>query len=269
MADRFDFGHYRRPALHRVRQNSRIQPVRPYWSRPKFLRITVVAVVLAALAGTAWLQRSDRQTIELDPSGPYRINSTTGPIEVTSGVDPVVLYDRSWLLRGPTATTDNGELQLRCDTRWPCRGTSTVVLPPRSGTPIALELSGDEDLLISAFDGDLSAEATADGSVILGPVGGRLVARTDRGSVQGYGLLASEVDVETAAGPVALDFRIRPSRVSVRSDAGEVTITLPPGEYAVTVVGGSSNAINVGQAADADSTITIHTRGPVRIDHST
>lgn len=225
-------------------------------------------MVAAGLAGTAWLQGSERETIELNPSGPYRIRSTTGPVEVVAGDRAAVLYNKSWLISEPTATAETGDLLLRCQTRWPCRASSTVLLPqdPEAGT--TLELFGDQDLLITDFDGTLMASATGDGDVVLGPIAGRVTAETERGAILGHGLRTTEMDLKTAEGVVELTFLDRPERVSIQSGAEAVTITLPPGDYAVSVTGGSSIAINVGQAADADSQITIHARGPVRIDHA-
>lgn len=219
----------------------------------------------AGLIGTAWLQRSDQRAVELSPSGPYRIQSTTGPIEVTTGNKPTVFYRGSWLLKGPTATTESGDLLLRCQTRWPCRASSVVALPNTSDDT-RLEVSAEEDLLISEFAGDLTATTIGEADIILGPVHGTVTAKTERGAVIGYGLRTTSVDVETAAGVVDLRFLERPEQISVRSGAEAVTITLPPGDYAVSVTGGSSIAINVGQASDADSKITIRARGPVRID---
>jgi hypothetical protein len=225
-------------------------------------------MLAAVLAGTAWLQGSEIETIELDPSGPYRIRSTTGPVEVTTGDRAVVSYSKSWLVGGPTATAESGDLLLRCQTRWPCRASSTLTLPPGVSSGTTLELSGDQDLLVSEFDGTLVAAATGDGDVVLGPIGGKVTAETERGAILGYGLRATEMDLKTTDGVVELDFLERPQRVSIQSGPEAVTITLPPGDYAVSVTGGSSIAINVGQAAEADSQITIHARGPVRIDHA-
>lgn len=225
-------------------------------------------MLATVLAGTAWFQGGEIETIELSPSGPYRIRSTAGPVEITGGDRPAVYYSKSWLVSGPTATAETGDLLLRCKTRWPCRASSTVALPLVRSNGASLELSGDQDLLVSEFDGDLVATTTGDGEILLGPIGGRVTAETERGAILGYGLRTSEMDVKTVGGVVELDFLERPRRLSIQSGPEAVTITLPPGDYAVSVTGGSSIAINVGQAADADSQITIHARGPVRIDQA-
>jgi len=276
MARRRRRAHYRRPSVHRVRPNNpntRIRPVRPYWSRSKIVRLVIGILLVAGLAGTAWLPRSGELIIELDPSGPYRVRSTTGPIEVVTGDGPEVRFQRSWLVRGPDVTEGSGEVLLDCGTRWPCRGWAEVVLPAvdeaalQTGAPV-LELAGSEDLVVTEFAGHLRATASGDGEVILGPLVGRLTALTETGGVVGYGLRTAEVEVTSAAGPVELGFSVRPRLVSINAGTEPVAITLPPGDYAVTVTGASSIAINVGQAADADSTIIVHARGPVRIDPS-
>lgn len=236
------------------------------------LRVLAAVIAVGALAGTAWLQGSDRQTVMFDPAGPYRIRSATGPVEVIAGdqttTDAVVQVDRSWFVTEPSATSEAGELSLRCVTRWPCRAAATVLLPATAGSQTVLELSAVEDVVVNHFDGALEATTSATGDVIFGPIRGRVAATTERGSVFGYGLRATEVDVTTTAGEVFLDFLEPPRRVSITAGDAAVTITLPPGDYGVTVDGGSSPDILVGQAADAESQITVHARGPVRIQHT-
>lgn len=251
--------------MQRVRQNPRIRPVRPYWSRTKILTIAGLITLALLLMGTAWLQRTDERTVSLGPSGPYRVRSTTGPIEVTQADRPEVGYRSSWLIKGPTASLEANDLVLRCSTRFPCRAAAVVGLP-LGGEQHQIELSTeDDDLVVNDFTGRLTAATTGDGDIVLGPISGSAVATTEEGSVFGYGLQLRQIDVETETGPVELDFLNRPERVSVQSGPEPVRITLPPGDYAVTV-SGSDIAINVGQAADADSQITVHARGPVRID---
>ncbi len=241
-------------------------------------------------AGTAWLQRSAIVTVELDPSGPFVVRSSAGPIELrgsdssadprtaapprSSDRGPTLEYEASWLLFGPDVrfgaeTADprayrQGAVDISCETRFPCRAVSRLQLPGRSPAEVTIE-SVDGDVSVVDHVGDLTVLAGGSSGVFAGSVGGRMSVASEHGDVVGYGLTAGEVLVETVAGAVELDFVGRPELVTVRSESGPVTIWLPDGDYAVSVEGGSSVAINVGQAASADSTLQIHARGPVRI----
>ncbi len=254
--------------MNRLRPNTRIRPIRPYWSRTKLLTVVVGSGFALFLMGTAWLQRSEPRSIELDPVGPYRWASSTGPIEVANGDAAVVAYQPSWLLFGPdTIGPADGlgdtPVGLACRTAFPCRAPSRVEVP--TATRVEVESTGG-DVSVLRFDGDLTVVTAGGSDVFLGPVAGSLAVTTGPGDVLGFGLTADEVDVETTSGIIELNFATRPRRVVVRSGSEPVTIGLPQGDYAVSVRGGSSIAINVGQVATADSEILVQARGPVRID---
>lgn len=219
-------------------------------------------------AGTAWLQRSSIEIVDLDPSGPYVVRSSAGPIELT-GEGSTFEYEASWLLFGPDVVvgtdTAPGNVEISCETRFPCRAVSRLALPKGSTSVVTIE-SVDGDVWVNAFAGDLAVLAAGSAGAYLSSVGGQVSIDSQGGEVAGYGLTASELSVDTSGGAVDLDFASRPRSVVVRSEGGPVTIGLPDGDYAVSVKGDSSAAINVGQVASADSTIQIHARGPVRID---
>jgi hypothetical protein len=262
---------------------------------------TVVVLVVCFWTGTAWLQRSSTATVELPPAGPYRVISSAGPVDVAVvDVDrPLLRYDASWLLLGPEIDTGpeidagpevelaasgvtsssgrSGTVEITCPARLPCRAATTVELPPISevgsgGAPAAADLTVgtvEGDVTVVGYAGDLVIVTAGTSSVYLGAVGGRASVSGVDGEVAGFGLTASDVDVEVVGGAVELRFATRPRSLKVRSDGGPVTIGLPDGNYAVSVTGGTSNGaavINVGQAAGADSTIEVHARGPVRIE---
>ena len=97
-------------------------------------------------------------------------------------------------------------------------------------------------------------------------VGPTVLVETEAGDVAGHGLAARQVEIVTEEGEIALDFRERPRSVTVTAGHQPVAIVLPPGHYAVSVVGSSSTSIEVDQDERAESRISIEGRGPVRVD---
>lgn len=237
-----------------------------------------VGAIVLVLVGTAGLQRSDERTVDIDPGGPIRIRSTAGPVEVLDEPGPAVSYRASWLIRGPTEVTDAGGLDLRCDTRWPCRALSTVRVPSaRSatdrGSAVDLDVhTVDEDVVVTGFVGRLLVTTEGVGAVVLGPVRGEIRAVTAAGTVVGHGVRAEVVEVVTDGGAVELHFAEPPRSAVIEAGTEPVTISLPPGSYAVTVSGTPvdiATDVDVVQAADAEHRLSVRARGPVRIQSST
>lgn len=250
--------------MNRLRPNTRIRPVRPYWSRAKIATVVAATTVAVICMVTAWLPRRVTTTVELDPSGPHRVQSEAGPVAVVRGPTPALHHTASWLISGPTfGVEDDRARTVRCDTWLPCRAASTVALP--EGPAELIVQSIDDDVSVDAFDGTLEIETGHEGAVHLGPVAGTVTVATENGGVFGYGLTAQNMAVETFGGEVELRFATAPDRLSVRSGAEPVTIELPDGTYAVSVKGEASVAVSVGQASAADSEIVVEARGPVRI----
>lgn len=236
--------------------------------------VFVAGAVLTFWAGTAWLQRSAVVAVDLPPAGPYRILSSAGPIEVTVGrgfesaiQNPTFEYDASWLLFGPDANVgDLAEIEVSCHRRFPCRAASRLGLPDAAVPPDVTIGATEGDVSVNDYAGDLLVATSGSSSVFLASVGGRITVDGEDGDVFGYGLTASDVEVETTGGAVELEFAEKPALLVVRSEGGAVTIALPDGDYAVSVDSETPAAISVGQAADADSKLQIHARGPVRIE---
>lgn len=216
--------------------------------------------------------------IELDSSGPYRLRSSAGPLELSTGQEARLGYRASWLVQGPELTTldpdqpllfpadtprrPRSAVEVSCRTRLPCRATTTAQLPPDVTVEV---LASSGPVLVASFDGVALVTTTGNHEVVLGPVDGTIRAVTDRGDVSGHGLAASHVEVATAAGAVHLDFRERPRSVEVDAGDQPVVIVLPAGRYAVTVEGDRSAIIEVEQDEAADSRISIEATGPARV----
>lgn len=266
-------------ARRRATKRSRISPALHRPSRARVGLVSAAAFAVAGLLVTTVARGRVEATIELDPSGPYRLHSSAGPIEVSTGSSARLDYRASWLghrpeLASPPAQRapllDNAEaprrpqtaLELSCDTRLPCRALARLELPPAA--TLEAGASGGP-VLVDGFDGDLVVTTTDDHEVIMGPVSGTIRVETDGGDVTGHGLAARRVEITTREGEIGLDFRVRPRSVTVAAGRAPVAIVLPPGPYAVTVVGSSSTSIEVDQDETAESRISIEGRGPVRI----
>ncbi len=234
--------------------------------------MSALSAVLLFWSATAWLGRAETREVALAPSGPYRLASDAGPIEVTTAAQPTLTYRASWFLSGPDQwPTDSGapaglsgasEVTVRCGTVMPCRAASTLRLPV--GAALRIE-AGDNDVLVEHFDGDLTVEVSGIGDVHLGPVAGTVAVDGRGGDVHGFGLTATEVEV-VAEGEINLRFAAQPRRVTVQSGPEPLTISLPDGVYAVSVVGGAQTVIAVEQAASAESEIFVQANGLVRIE---
>lgn len=248
-----------------MRPTTRIRPIRPYWSRTKVFSVALASVLVVFWAGTAWLQRSGREVVELGSNGSHHFVSDAGPVDVTEGVRPLLRYEASWLLSGPTVVSSAADVELRCASPLPCRAAARLEFPPSAEVEV---MSTAGDVSVVGFDGHLGITTRDHHDVFLGPVDGSLTIATELGGIFGFGLRAAEVEVASVSGEIELRFAARPKRLDIRAGGEPVTIVLPDGDYAVNVRGGSSIAIDVGQAADADSEITVQARGPVRIDPS-
>ncbi len=266
---------------------SRIRPAQLRPSRARIWLVAVAGLFGAATIGTSLLGRSTDASIELDQTGPWQIVSSSGPLEITSGAEPRLDYRASWLGSGPDIDATVGQLgeisigadgagpfapehfgrprttvRLSCQTRLPCRTIATARLPADA---VLQATATDGSVLVERFTGMLAIETTDDHEVVLGPVEGGVHVSTDRGPITGHGLAATDVDIRTAGGSVDLGFNNRPRSVTVSAGEQPVTILLPPGCYAVTVVGNPSAIIEVDRDETAESRIRIDGDGPIRV----
>lgn len=240
---------------------------------------SIAGLVALGLVVTRVAGASTEVVIDLDPSGPYRLRSSAGPVEISQGPSPRLDYRASWLGPGPELVTSGrsdeplillgqvpsrlrSAVEVSCDSRLPCRAALAAELP--SGVAIEAVATGGP-VFVERFDGIASVTTSGDHEVVLGPVEGTIRATSERGDITGHGLAADRVEVVTDGGEVELSFARRPRSVVVEAGDRPVVIVLPAGRYAVTVGGDQPATIEVEQDETADSRISIAGRGPVRI----
>lgn len=264
----------------RLRPDRRIQPARVPVSRRRVAGLTALGLVVGAWLLATVADRSASRSLALDGAAAYRISSSAGPLEIGAGPEARLDYRASWLVRGPTvvAGPEPGpdsriEIEVSCATRWPCRASAELVLgadPLAGEEPIEVDaVTSDGPIVIGGLAGHLAATTTGADEVVLGAVSGSVRVTTERGDVSGAGLAADDVEVWTDGGAVDLSFQRRPRSVVVVAGTEPVELELPPGRYAVSVVGSPSATIDVPRDDSADSRITIDGRGPVRITSTT
>ncbi|GAA1981919.1 DUF4097 family beta strand repeat-containing protein [Catenulispora subtropica] len=90
---------------------------------------------------------------------------------------------------------------------------------------IAYDVTVPESTSLTVIDGA--------GEVRVAGLSGPIAIKAAAGHVEGTDLRATAVTVEASAGAVDLAFATAPTTVSAHSHAGEVTVTVPDGAYAV------------------------------------
>lgn len=105
---------------------------------------------------------------------------------------------------------------------------------------------------VSTGGGDVTADgttgavtlSTGGGDVTVSQVAGNLTLHTDGGDIQATGVTAAQVTADTGGGNVSIAFTRVPRDVRVRTDGGDITITVPgTASYHVTTqtAGGDIN----------------------------
>ncbi|GLY18832.1 hypothetical protein LWF15_19365 [Kineosporia rhizophila] len=124
-------------------------------------------------------------------------------------------------------------------------------------------------LSVTGVTGDVRAESSA-GDIELDGLGGSIHARTQKGSIVGRDLEAARTDVEAQAGDAQLHYHAAPRQVRAVTSAGDVSVLVPAGPYAV-VARSQSQETTVGFTPDPDagSTITATAEaGRVEVAHT-
>lgn len=122
------------------------------------------------------------------------------------------------------------------------------------------------DLRAMGLRGDLSLTTSA-GELRVAGVQGRLWLRTDAGDVSAENLTSPQANVYSSAGDVHLSFAAAPSLVDTETEAGDVSIEVPNGAYAVRSTTNQSSHVNVTEdSGSARSIVARSQSGDVTID---
>jgi len=192
------------------------------------------------------------------------LDSNAGDAAVTGGPDGQVTIGRTTVSSiGAAVQVDqrwDGDV-LRIRARCPeggvagigdCSAGFEIEVP----TDAAVELSTEAGALsVTGITGDVRLRSTA-GDVELSELGGALHVRTQFGDVGGDDLAADRTDIEVQAGDARLDYVAAPREVRAVTSAGDVSVLVPTGPYAV-VARSQSQEARVGFTPDPDAEATI------------
>jgi hypothetical protein len=155
-----------------------------------------------------------------EPVARLVVASDAGNIDVlATATNRVIVHQTThWVTTQPTPTrtVSGGVLRLADD----CRGWTTF----RCDTEYQIEVPGRLGVEVHANAGNVTIHGT----------GGPVTVDSDAGDVHATGLTAARVQASRVAGDVRLAFATAPSWIDEQTDAGEVDIELPHGEYAPT-----------------------------------
>ena len=252
--------------------------------------VAVAAVALAAVSLLVRQQASGGQ--EVPDVGAVRVeNRCGGDVEVTGlGFADAgrvgVAWDDAWSFGRPrhSRSLEAGSLVVRVGcppVRVGVDTTSRLRVQVPGGVPVEVDAgsgdvtaaglvrlrevrTGSGDVEVTAVAGDAGPDAggttvrTGSGDVVLRGVGGDLDVGTGSGDVLAADLAATSVRARTGSGSVDLRAVEPPQDVTVRTDSGDVALTVPdsPLGYAVSATTGSGQAL-VGVAHDPSSPLRV------------
>lgn len=113
-----------------------------------------------------------------------------------------------------------------------CQSSAVLTVPPTaelsvhadSGNVTATGLTGPVDLDIDSGNADIE------------DLGGALSATVDSGNINGVRLSSPRIKVEVDSGNVDLEFAAAPGRVDIDGDSSDLTVRVPEGSGAYSVV---------------------------------
>jgi hypothetical protein len=204
---------------------------------------TVRIVLLAALGllvltgaafGASEALHRDRTTTTtmVSPVRKIVVDSDAGDVSISAGLnrDVTIHRDDAWLVDRPDVRESyrNGVLEITT-----ACGHLKAVLRCRSDLDI--EAPPEVDVAVRTKSGDVSLRGLQ----------GRADIETDSGNINTYRLEPVVVTATTDAGDVSLDLFGQPARTQVKSDAGNVRVTVPYGMYHVDATADSGGNVKV------------------------
>ncbi|GAB3261117.1 DUF4097 family beta strand repeat-containing protein [Kineosporia babensis] len=133
-----------------------------------------------------------------------------------------------------------------------CAADFTLEVPADADVDLRTEAG---TLSVTGITGDVKAASDA-GDIELSGLGGGIHARTESGSINGRDLKSARTDVEAQAGDAQLQYVAAPREVRAVTSAGDVSVLVPSGPYAV-VASSQSQEATVGFTPDPDAESTI------------
>jgi Putative adhesin len=186
-----------------------------------------------AFAGSEALHR-DRTSVATVVSPVHRIvvNSDAGNVSISAGLTADVVIHRrdAWLVDRPDVTEHYHDGVLEIDTA--C-GHLKAVLRCRSN--LSIDAPPEVDVAIRTKSGDVDLRGLE----------GRADIETDSGNISTHRLEPVTVTATTDAGDVSLDLFGQPTRTQVKSDAGDVSVTVPYGMYHVDATADGGGNVKV------------------------
>lgn len=234
---------------------------------PRRLALAAVAVAVAAVLASGWLDRTERSLLDLGAPAQVRVVNEAGPLEVVEADGPAVLETTaSWLFVGPevvpsTASSDGTDVRITCPGWSPCRVAARLSVPP--GTEVEA-VSPHDVVTASRTSGPLTLSSD-DGHVALGPVSGPVRVLTGSADVRAAGLRSPDVRIETSSGAVAVSSALVPGSLVVEAGAAPVVLTVPDAAYDLDLRGDPVDDAGLGAARRADGTIRVDADGPVTL----
>ncbi len=250
----------------RSQRSRRQTEPRRRWRR--LLTVPLLLILLAVL-GSSWFDRTDVTTIEIGATNRILLVNDAGPIRIRSlaeseGPPELVLRD-SWLIRRPeleqVAGAEGVVIRLSCPTRFPCR--SAAELSVAAGTEVVV-VSTDGLVEVGRFDGSLTVFSSGEG-VALGAISGSTRVVSD-GVVFGSDLQSTSASVMASEGDVDITFSRSPAALVIEADGGRVDVVVPNQRFRLDIESSEGTIVaDVRESETADRTILVRSVGPVTV----
>lgn len=198
-----------------------------------FAALGLLIVSGAAFAASEALHR-DRSSIAtvVSPVRKIVVDSDSGDVSISAGLTADVVIHRkdAWLVDRPAVQEHlhDGVLEIDAD----CGHLKAVL---RCRSDLSIDAPPEVDVAIRTKSGDVSLRGLE----------GRADIETDSGNISTHRLNPVTVRATTDAGDVSLDLFGQPTRTEVKSDAGNVQVTVPYGMYRVDAIADGGGNVKV------------------------